>query len=290
MGPTPPRRRPARRCGRANCCGRSRQHRRAHHPPSYARLPRASRRTPLRTTCVARGGRWKHRPSCQAREQYKKMPPPSPSTPPHRCPSAPSCRRTLRRVQREDVEAALVTRSIWVEGGWGAASIAQSRQHKQFESPTSGVAPPQHHHRRAVLPRPTPLQPDTPHYVADGKKGLTAQTVVATNPRARKQRPVRGGGGVEMRQAPVGSVGSQFQELSPSRPVRPLVHIAPPRTSEHIAIDAGVVPSRSACGRTEHDGRKIVHGPRGRCGAVGHVSHQVQLSGARRNFERSIEF
>lgn len=135
-------------------------------------------------------------------------------------------------------------------GGWGAASIAQSRQHKQFESPTSGVAPPKHHHRRAVLPRPTPLQPDTPHYVADGKKGLTAQTVVATNPRARKQRPVRGGGGVEMRQAPVGSVGSQFQELSPSRPVRPLVHIAPPRTSEHIAIDAGVVPSRSACGRT----------------------------------------
>ena len=155
----------------------------------------------------------------------------------------------MRRVQREDAVAALVTRSIWVEGWWGAASIARSRQHNQFESPPSGVAPPPH----TPPPRHSSM-PDTTStrsiFVVDGKKRLTAQTVVATNPRARRQRPVRGGGGVEMRQAPVGSVGSQFQELSPSRPVRPLVHIAPPRTSEHIAIDAGVVPSRSACGRT----------------------------------------
>ena len=94
---------------------------------------------------------------------------------------------------------------------------------------------------------------------------------------------------MEMRQAPVGSVGSQFQELSPSRPVRPLVHIAPPRTSEHIASMQVSYPRDVHVGEP-HDGRKIVHGPRGRCGAVGHVSHQVQLSGARRNFERSIEF
>jgi hypothetical protein len=79
---------------------------------------------------------------------------------------------TGMRAQREDVEAALITRSIWVEGGWGAASIAQSRQHKQFESSPSGVAPPQHHHRRAVLPRPTPLQPDTAHFCRRWEEAL----------------------------------------------------------------------------------------------------------------------
>ena len=155
-----------------------------------------------------------------------------------------------------------------MEGGWGAASIAQSRQHKQFESSPSGVAPPPHHHRRAVLPRPTPL--NAPHFVVDGKKRLKAQTVVATNPRARKQRPVRGGGAVEMRHGPVGSVGSRFQELPISRPVRPLEHTrhhAPRSTLRSMQVS---YPREVKVHTNEpHDGRKILHGPRGRRGAVG---------------------
>ena len=165
----------------------------------------------------------------------------------------------MRCVQREDAVAALVTRSIWVEGWWGAASIARSRQHNQFESPPSGVAPPPH----TPPPRHSSM-PDTTStrsiFVVDGKKRLTAQTVVATNPRARRQRPVRGGGGVEMRQAPVGSVGSQFQELE--HPVAPLGHSC---TSRHHAPRSTlrsmqVSYPREVHAGEPHDGRKIVHG------------------------------